>query len=241
VAISSGEIHIFSYEGRKSKYPPVLLKSFKITEEVKFIQFVKDMLLGVFFEKRMHFYAIDGPSSRQISKKDYKVDPEYSLHQAAQCVDGILNLFFVGPVGTNNGKGEEDKNNFGLYCLPVELVNFDLGAFKHTYDISEEFRTTLKVESVDKECFLLNLGREIMMFKRGYLVDQVTINFQVNNTFVKYFPDRKAVHVSPSQIDFYNVLIDLAVNPPKISLKSTDSLVTEERASNYEFMNVLRF
>lgn len=82
------------------------------------------------------------------------------------------------------------------------------------------------MESVDKECFLLNLGREIMMFKRGYLVDKVAVNYQVKNTFVKYFSDRKAVHVSPSQIDFYNVIIDLAANPPKISLKSTDSLVT---------------
>lgn len=88
---------------------------------------------------------------------------------------------------------------------------------------------------------MLNLGRELLLFKRGYLVDRAVVNHQVDNTFLRYFSDRKVVHVSPTQIDFYNVIIDISANPPKISLKSTDSLMTEERGSIYKFMDVLRF
>ena len=38
---------------------------------------------------------VDGVSSRQFSKKDYKVGKELSLYRAADCVDGILPLFFT--------------------------------------------------------------------------------------------------------------------------------------------------
>ena len=79
------------------------------------------------------------------------------------------------------------------------------------------------------------------MFKKGYCVDRVAINYQVDNTFLKYFPDRRLVHVSPAQIDFYNLVIDLAVNPPKLALKSTDSIVVPERKGKHVFMDVLRF
>jgi len=87
----------------------------------------------------------------------------------------------------------------------------------------------------------MNLGKEIYMFKKGYCVDKVAVNFHDNNTVLKYFSDRKLVHVAPTQIDFYNVVIDLAANPPKIQLKSTDSIVVPERKGKYLFMDLLRF
>ncbi len=80
-----------------------------------------------------------------------------------------------------------------------------------------------------------------MLFKRGYLVDGANVNFKVDNTFLKYFSDKKIVHVAPNQIDFYNVLIDLTANPPKLTLKSTDALITPDRGAEYVFMDVLRF
>jgi hypothetical protein len=61
------------------------------------IQFAKDSLLAVFFDSFANFYTIDGGSSRQFSKRDYKVNKELSLLRAAHCVDGILNLFFTTP------------------------------------------------------------------------------------------------------------------------------------------------
>lgn len=88
---------MFSYEGRRSRNAPVLFKTFKVMDEVKFIQFARDMLLAVFFQKGISFYAIDGEGSRQVSKKEFKVEKEYELNQAAQCVEGVLNIFFTGP------------------------------------------------------------------------------------------------------------------------------------------------
>ncbi len=49
MVIAGGEISMFSYEGRRSRNAPVLFKTFKVMDEVKFIQFARDMLLAVFF------------------------------------------------------------------------------------------------------------------------------------------------------------------------------------------------
>ena len=79
------------------------------------------------------------------------------------------------------------------------------------------------------------------MFKKGYCVDKVAVNFHDNNTVLKYFSDKKLVHVAPNQIDFYSVIIDQAINPPKIQLKSTDSIIIPPRIGKYQFVDVLRF
>ena len=110
---------------------------------------------------------------------------------------------------------------------------------KHVYDIFMEFKSDLRVESINKECYLLNLDKKIMMFKRGYMVDQAIVNFQKSRTYLRYYVDKRVVFVAPDQIDMHNLLIDLNSNPPKISLKSTDSIVMS-LDSEYVFMDVLR-
>jgi hypothetical protein len=39
----------------------------------------------------------------------------------------------------------------------------------------------------------------------------------------------------------YSLLIDLNANPPKISLKSTDSIEMAKHSEEYAFVDVLRF
>ena len=95
MAVLTGQILLFGYESRKSKNPPQLLKEFKLLDSVKMILFAKDCLLAVFFEHYASFYSIDGASSRQFSKKEYKVSKELTLYRSTLCVEGILNLFFT--------------------------------------------------------------------------------------------------------------------------------------------------
>jgi len=59
------------------------------------VQFAKDSLLAVFFEHYASFYLIDGQSSRQFSKKEYKTSKNLLLYRSSLCVEGILNLFFT--------------------------------------------------------------------------------------------------------------------------------------------------
>jgi len=58
---------------------------------------------------------------------------------------------------------------------------------------------------------------------------------------LKYFGDKKLIHVAPSQIDFYNVIIDLVSNPPKLAIKSTDSIGLELENCKYRFLEAIKF
>lgn len=95
------------------------------------VQFAKDSLLAVFFDRCASFYAIDGANSRQFSKKEYKINQELTLYRSALCVEGILNLFFTEP------KQNSEKPLFTLWCLPIDLsgINCELGQIKSIYDV----------------------------------------------------------------------------------------------------------
>ena len=49
ITVAGGEIQVFGFETRKSKKPAWLQKAFKLTEDIRFIQFARDLLLAVFF------------------------------------------------------------------------------------------------------------------------------------------------------------------------------------------------
>lgn len=85
----------------------------------------------------------------------------------------------------------------------------------------------------------MNLGQEILMFRKGYLVERVRINQKVEGTHLKYFGDRMLVHVSSRQLDFYEVAIDLLATPPKLALQSFDC-VTFPPLPHYSFLDAVR-
>ena len=115
-----------------------------------------------------------------------------------------------------------------------------MGKIKQVYDIESQYKDQLKVETVNKECYLLNLAQKIMMFKRGYMVDTATVNYQFDNTYLRLYPDRRVVVITPNQIDMYHLHLDLLANPPKISLQSTDCIMVDSLTPGYRFMDVLR-
>jgi len=96
------------------------------------------------------------------------------------------------------------------------------------------------VGPVSKECYLLNLGNKLMLFKKGYMVDDAQLNFHSPNTYLRYFPDKKVAFVAPKQIDVYSLQVNLHANPPKITLKSTDSILINTQLQSLEFMDILR-
>lgn len=49
MAVVTGEIQIYGYEGKKSKVQPKLNASFRAVGEVKYMQLAKDSFLTVFF------------------------------------------------------------------------------------------------------------------------------------------------------------------------------------------------
>lgn len=81
----------------------------------------------------------------------------------------------------------------------------------------------MRIESISRDCYLLNIGQAILMFKKGYLVDRVYINIHVEGSYMKYL-DKQLIHAVPSQIDFYGLQAYLNSNPPKLTITSEDSV-----------------
>ena len=131
---------------------------------------------------------------------------------------------------------------FGLYCLPIDLShsNYQVGDAKHVYDIDTNYLDWLRVENINKEVYLLNLEESLLMFKRGYMVDRANVNYHDKDIHLRFF-GRKVIFVAPSQIDMYALQVDLLANPPKISLRSSDSLLTHGLVNKFTFLDVLPF
>jgi hypothetical protein len=95
---------------------------------------------------------------------------------------------------------------------------------KKVYDIEDKYRSTLRVESISRDCYLINIGQAILMFRKGYLVDRAAINIHVEGSYLKYF-DKQLIHAVPSQIDIYHIQTALNSNPPKLTIISDDSVL----------------
>lgn len=60
---------IYTYEGKRSKNPPVFQKALRMIGEIKMIQLAKDSLLTVFLDSAVQSYILDGANSRQNFRK----------------------------------------------------------------------------------------------------------------------------------------------------------------------------
>ena len=64
------------------------------------------------------------------------------------------------------------------------------------YDIQVTFRKKMTIKNFSKETFLMNLGSEILAFKKGYIIDSAMINVKNEHSILEYIGDEKLLHLS---------------------------------------------
>lgn len=52
------EIHLYKYDLRKSKHPPVFMNKVRTQGEFQFLLFLKDNLIGVFYSSHLQVFQI---------------------------------------------------------------------------------------------------------------------------------------------------------------------------------------
>ena len=68
------EIHVYRYNTRKIKTPPVYVSKIKTVEEPEFLLFLKDTIFGVFYKTQLVVHQIEETNYiRQIFNKSYGV------------------------------------------------------------------------------------------------------------------------------------------------------------------------
>lgn len=136
-----------------------------------------------------------------------------------QAIDHTVNVFFE--------ETQDRKNTFGLWCMEIRLLadNIKINPIYKIYDIMKALKRILLLENYSNDIVFLNLGQEILVARKGYIVDSVSINLQIETSYLRYLPRRKVlVHIEKNSVDLYSFKINLTVVPQRIQLTSLDSL-----------------
>ena len=68
------------------------------------------------------------------------------------------------------------------------------------YEIKKSLKKKLILKNFSKETFLMNLGAEILAFKKGYMIDSVSISVSIDHSILKYIGHERLIHVSDKRI-----------------------------------------
>jgi len=87
---------------------------------------------------------------------------------------------------------------------------------------------------------VLNLGQEILIASRGYIVDSVNINLQLGNAYLKLIPHRHTLlHIQANFMEIYQFTIKTSVFPHRIQLSSLDSVEISSVDEESTLINVV--
>ena len=71
-----------------------------------------------------------------------------------------------------------------------------MGIPQKIYDIKKSLEKKIVIKNFEKEFFLMNLGSELLTFKKGYVIDSVFITQKKENSILKYNGDGRLIHLS---------------------------------------------
>ena len=86
----------------------------------------------------------------------------------------------------------------------------------------------------------MNLGQEILVASKGYIVDSVNISIQQEETYLRLIPQRQILlHIQTNFMEIYSFKINTDVFPNRIELTSLDSIEITGVKNDCKFINVL--
>jgi hypothetical protein len=113
IILSESNLFIYEYS-LKSREPPTQVNSIPVKEEVRFVRFLKDTLLGIFYFNSYEIYNIENIYSvKKKLEKNYPVDKAKRLLAIPPSVDNIINVFFE--------EEKEKRQSFSLWCLEINF------------------------------------------------------------------------------------------------------------------------
>ena len=74
----------------------------------------------------------------------------------------------------------------------------------------------IHIKNYTDNMFIVNMHEEVLAFKKGYVLDSVSINNNIEKTFLKYLGNEKMVFVSEQKFEIYNFKINTSIKPYRI-------------------------
>lgn len=80
----------------------------------------------------------------------------------------------------------------------------------------------------------MNLGAEILVFKKGYMIDSANINLKNEHSILKYNGDERLIHLSDRKFEIYEFILNTKRKPYKIKLSPLDAIdIQKPKESQY--------
>ena len=94
IILSESNLYFYEYSV-KSREIPQPVNSIAVKEGVRFVRFLKDILLGIFYNSSYEVYNIENLTNiKKKLEKNYPVGPEKKLLTIPPSIDYIINIFF---------------------------------------------------------------------------------------------------------------------------------------------------
>ena len=235
--LSQSTLFFYRYN-LKSRVAPEPVAQCQIKPEVRFIRFLKDVMMGVFYETSYEIYNVENlPNvSKRLEKTYHHIPEDCKLLTIPPGIDNIINVFFE--------EMNESKQSFVLWCLEIAFDGERIRPQEpyRVYNIMKQARGRLSVQNYTRDIIFMNLNNQIMAIKNGYLID----TFNVSNTeggggILRYIHPETILHITKKTVEVYHFSIDMSVKPGKIVLRSVDAVQLKGVPEGAFFLSVLEY
>jgi hypothetical protein len=153
----------------------VLVARTRLLGQPKFMLFLKEGQLGVFYAENANVYQIDENNNiRLVFNKKYGVRGELELFQIPKPIDNTLNIFF-------KEKSSTARTSI-LWRLVLDFKDLSstngFNSLLRIYDIPNDLVSKFRIDNYSKDVFIMNFKFEILAAKDGYIIDSANTNIQ---------------------------------------------------------------
>jgi hypothetical protein len=140
--VPKGEVFVYQYKPKAIQEKPQLVASIKLTEEIRFIQVVREATFALCYSKCIEIYAINEEikTIKQTLKKMYDIkNPNLKLFQIPQPFENILNVFFEDY--------SEKRETFSIWNIEIEFHEREvkMSRISKIYDLPSEMRGIVRL------------------------------------------------------------------------------------------------
>lgn len=206
------EILIYAFDVKRLKIEPSFVARTRLLGLPRFMLFLKDSQLGVFYETSATIYQIEESNAvRMIFNKKYGVAEGLRLFQIPRPIDSTLNIFFIERSSTSK--------TYILWRLELQFKvitqNHSFKSIVRIYDIPSGLVNKFKIDNFSRDVIILNFKFEILAARDGFIIDAANTNIQEDGSCLVYQGDH-LLHVSENQLFIYGFKILTNVKPNKI-------------------------
>ena len=111
--------------------------------------------------------------------------------------------------------------------IEIEYAGTELSisAAEKIYDVKNTLKNKINIHcDFRKGMYIMELGYEILLLKKGYVLDSVNINVKLKHSVLRYIGDNRIIHFNNKFLELYHFDLNNKAKPYKIKINPIDSV-----------------